>query len=227
MNSFHLVVARRLDRKPCIRPAPRIGFASSVAGNPTCMNASFRSQPPRPAASSGLFDPSGALQTAASRGETVEQVLDRNVAELLQELRVAFTGVQILFAFLLGMAFTQRFTLLQAFDLVVYTVALLSTAMATMLLIAPVSFHRIVFRRRQKAALVVVADRLLVIGLAMIVPAISCSVLLIIDLVLGRWAGILCGSVIALVGLLTWYVLPLAIRRGRHGVTGSENHAPP
>jgi hypothetical protein len=204
-----------------------MGFASSVAGNPTCMSASLRSQPPGPTASSGLFDPSGALQTAASRGETVDQVLDRNVAELLQELRVAFTGVQILFAFLLGMAFTQRFTQLQTFDLAVYTVALLSTATATMLLIAPVSFHRIVFRRRQKAALVVVADRLLVIGLAMLVPAIGCSVLLIIDLVLGRWAGIVCGSVIALIGLLTWYVLPLVIRRGGHGVTDPENDALP
>jgi len=198
-----------------------MGFASSVAGNLTCMKASLRSKPPEPTASSGLFDPSGALQTAASRGETVDQVLDRNVAELLQELRVAFTGVQILFAF------PQRFTLLRAFDLAVYTVALLSSAMATMLLIAPVSFHRIVFRRRQKAALVVVADRLLVIGLAMLVPAISCSVLLIIDLVLGRWAGIVCGSVTALIGLLTWYVLPLAIRRGGHGVTDPEHHARP
>src|SRR5688572_27389252 len=107
------------------------------------MKASLRLQPPWPTASSGLFDPSRALQTAESRGETVDQVLDRNVAELLQELRVAFTGVQILFAFLLGMAFTQRFTQLQAFDLAVYTVALLSTATATMLLIAPVSLHRI------------------------------------------------------------------------------------
>jgi hypothetical protein len=198
-----------------------------MAGNPGRMKASLRSQPPWPTASIRLFDPSGVQQTAASRGETVDQVLDRNVAELLQELRVAFTGVQILFAFLLGMAFTQRFTQLQDFGLVVYTVALLSTAMATMLLIAPVSFHRIVFRRRQKAALVVVADRLLVIGLAMLVPAISCSVLLIIDVVLGRWAGVVCGLVIALIGLLTWYVLPLAIRRGGHGVTDPENDARP
>ena len=201
-----------------------MGFASPVAGNPTRMSASLRSQPSGPTASSGLFDPSGALQTAASRGETVDQVLDRNVAELLQELRVAFTGVQILFAFLLGMAFTQRFTQLQTFDLAVYTVALLSTATATMLLIAPVSFHRIVFRRRQKAALVVVADRLLVIGLAMLVPAISCSVLLIIDVGLGRWAGIVSGSVIALIGLLTWYALPLAIRRSGHGVLPHHRH---
>src|SRR5215218_2425503 len=171
------------------------------------------------------FDHTPAQQAADSRGETLEQLLDRNLAELLQELRVAFTGVQILFAFLLSMAFTPRFTELDGFDIAVYVVALLSTALATMVLIAPVSFHRIVFRRRQKAALVVVADRLLMVGMALLIPAISSSVLLVLDVVLGRWAGIVCGSVIALIGLLTWYVLPLAIRRGGRGVT--ENDAPP
>ena len=90
-------------------------------------------------------------------------------------------------AFLLSLAFTQRFEELDGFDLSIYTVALLSTALATMVLIAPVSFHRIVFRRRQKAALVVVADRLLIVGLALLVPAICSAVLLILDVVLGRW----------------------------------------
>jgi hypothetical protein len=115
----------------------------------------------------------------------MEQLLDRNLAELLQELRVAFTGVQILFAFLLSLAFAQRFTELDGFDTAVYTVALLSTALATMVLIAPVSFHRIVFRRGQKAALVVAADRQAILGSALT----------------------------AAVGLGTWYVLPLVIRR--------------
>src|SRR3954465_8701888 len=103
-----------------------------------------------PVAGLGRLDPTAAIRTAEERGETVDQVLDRNVSELLQELRVAFTGVQILFAFLLGLAFTQRFSHLSGFDLGVYTVALMSTAVATMIFLAPVSFHRIVFRRRQK-----------------------------------------------------------------------------
>src|SRR3712207_8072213 len=77
----------------------------------------------------------------------LDQVLNRNLNELLQELRVAFTGVQIMFAFLLGLAFTQRFTELDGFGVTVYTVALLTTASATMLLLAPVSFHRIVDRK--------------------------------------------------------------------------------
>ena len=172
-------------------------------------------------------DASRALQTAESRGETVDQVLDRNVAELLQELRVAFTGVQILFGFLLSLAFTQRFGELDGFDLTIYTVALLCTALATMLLMAPVSFHRLVFRRRQKAALVVVADRLLIVGLALLVPAIGCAVLLIVDVVLGRWMGIVCGSLTALVGLLTWYALPLAARRSGKGVADPEDDGHP
>jgi hypothetical protein len=172
----------------------------------------------------GRFDPTAAVRAAESRGETLDQVLDRNVAELLQELRVAFTGVQILFAFLLSLAFTQRFADLGTVDLAVYTVALMSTALATMLFIAPVSFHRIVFRRRQKFALVIVADRLLVVGLALLIPAISSAVLLIMDVVLGRWQAILGSSLTASVGVLTWYVLPLALRRSGQGVVPPRHH---
>jgi hypothetical protein len=165
------------------------------------------------------FDQAAAMRSARSRGEPLDQLLDRNLAELLQELRVAITGVQILFAFLLGMAFTQRFTTLDGFDLTVYTLALLSTALATIVLIAPVSFHRLVFRRRQKAALIMVADRLLMVGLALLVLAISSAVLLILDVVLGRWPGVVGGCVIAGVGGATWYVLPVWARRTRLGLT--------
>src|SRR4051795_8685294 len=161
----------------------------------------------------GRLDPTAAIRAAEERGETVDQVLDRNVNELLQELRVAFTGVQILFAFLLSLAFTQRFQELDDYQLTLYTIALMSTALATVVLIAPVSFHRIIFRRRQKAALVLVADRLLMVGLAMLVPAICSALLLILDVALGRWQAILGSSATAVVGLATWYALPLAIRR--------------
>jgi hypothetical protein len=180
------------------------------------------SGPPEPAGG-GLFDAAATVRSAESRGETVDQVLDRNVAELLQELRVAFTGVQILFAFLLSLAFTQRFEDLDAFDLVFYTTALMTTALATLVLIAPVSFHRLVFRRRQKAALVVVADRLLLVGLALLIPAISSAVLLILDVALGRGPAIVGASVTVLVGVLTWYALPLFIRRSGHGVIAPQH----
>jgi hypothetical protein len=182
----------------------------SVDGRPRGSN--LQSDPGVPVAGRRTH-PAGVLRTAESRGETVDQVLDRNVAELLQELRVAFTGVQILFAFLLGLAFTQRFSDLDGFQIAVYTVALMSSALATMVLIAPVSFHRLVFRRRQKAVLVAFADRLLLIGLAILVPAMSSAVLLVVDVVLGRWQGVLAASLTALVALLTWYVLPLSARQ--------------
>jgi Family of unknown function (DUF6328) len=172
----------------------------------------------------GLLDAARAARTAESRGETVDQVLDRNVAELLQELRVAFTGVQILFAFLLSLAFTGRFEELGGFDLAVYTTALMSTALATLLLIAPVSFHRLVFRRRQKAALVAVADRLLIVGLALLMLAIGSSVLLILDVALGRGPAVVGSSVTVVVGVLTWYALPLVIRHSGHGVTTHHRH---
>ncbi|CAA9213478.1 MAG: hypothetical protein AVDCRST_MAG57-202 [uncultured Blastococcus sp.] len=170
------------------------------------------------------FAATAAVISAESRGETVDQVLDRNVAELLQELRVAFTGVQILFAFLLSLAFTQRFQELDGVDLAVYVTALMCTALATMVLIAPVSFHRLVFRRRQKAALVVVADRLLMAGLALLIPAITSSVLLILSVAVGRWFAIAGASLTAAVALLTWYALPVAIRRSGHGIVPPHPH---
>jgi hypothetical protein len=154
-----------------------------------------------------------AERTARLRGETLDQVLDRNVAELLQELRVSITGVQVLFAFLLGLAFTARFGDLDAADRTVYTVALMASALATLVLIAPVPFHRLLFRRRQKAALVVFGSRFLLAGLALLVLSITASVLLVLTVVLGRAAGVAGAAVVAVVGLVTWYVLPLRHRR--------------
>jgi hypothetical protein len=172
------------------------------------------------------FDPAAAVLTARARGETVHQVLDRNLGELLQELRVAITGVQILFAFLLGLAFTARFATLGGFEIGLYTVALMSTALATIVLIAPVSFHRLVFRRRQKAALVAVADRLLLAGLGLLVLAISSAVLLILDVVLGRWQGLVGGALVALAGGLTWYALPIWARRCALGAAPDPEEDP-
>ena len=175
------------------------------------------------------FDPAAAERNARLRGEPLTQLLDRNLGELLQELRVAITGVQILFAFLLGLAFTQRFSRLGSFEFDVYTATLLVTALATIVLIAPVALHRLVFRRGQKAALVAVGDRLLLVGLGLLVTAISGAVLLILDVVLGRTAGIVGGAGTAAVGLLTWYALPVWVRRTGFGRAVDEplDGAPP
>ncbi|MGY1741381.1 MULTISPECIES: DUF6328 family protein [unclassified Blastococcus] len=182
----------------------------------------------------GRFDGSAARRSADARGETLDQLLDRNLNELLQELRVAITGVQVLFAFLLGLAFTQRFAEIDGFGVTVYTVTLLTTALATVLLIAPVSFHRLVFRRRQKGAIVHVANVLLQAGLAMLVVAISTGTMLVLDVALNRAVAIASGGLVLLTGALTWYALPLWARRPRFpdgpgdtGPTSTPREDPP
>lgn len=158
-----------------------------------------------------------AATSADARGETRDEVLDRNVNELLQELRVVLTGVQILFAFLLTLAFTGPFDDLDAFGTTVYTVTLLSTASATVLLIAPVSFHRTLFRLRRKEELVGYAGRALVLGLGLLAVGISSAVLLVLDVALGRVPAIAgCGFLVGL-ATVSWYVLPLRARRRSTG----------
>jgi len=140
--------------------------------------------------------------------------LDRNFEELLQELRVAQTGVQILFAFLLGVAFTRPF---QASDEVshrVFTVTLVLCALATALLIAPVAVHRLVFGQRRKASLIRVGSVLATTGLFVLATAIAGALLLALDAVLARTTAIAVTSGVGLVFILLWIVLPLVVRRG-------------
>jgi uncharacterized protein DUF6328 len=154
----------------------------------------------------------GLEQAAKARGETPAQVLDRNLSELLQELRVVLTGVQILFAFLLTLAFTADLDERGAFATTVYTITLMSTACATVVLIAPVSFHRTVFRRGRKEQLVAFADRAMSVGLALLLVGMTSAVLLVLDVVLGRWVAVVGCSVVVLLGAVTWYALPLRQR---------------
>jgi hypothetical protein len=154
--------------------------------------------------------------SARDRGESPAEVLDRNVDELLQETRVATAGVQFLFAFLLTLPFAQRFQELTAFHRDVYTVTLLSTACAAIVLIAPVSFHRVLFRQHEKAAVVAFADRALLVGLVLLLTGIASAVLLVLDVVLGRTAGVIGCASVALLGVAVWFVLP-GVRRARSG----------
>jgi Family of unknown function (DUF6328) len=151
--------------------------------------------------------------TARVRGETPHQVLDRNLNELLQELRVVLTGVQILFAFLLALAFTARIPEMGTFPVAVYALTLLSTACAAVLLIAPVSYHRTLFRLQRKEQLVAFTDRALQLGLALLLIAITSALLLVLDVVLGRSAAVVGCSAVVVLGLVSWYALPLAQRR--------------
>lgn len=149
---------------------------------------------------------------ADGRNETGYQRLDRNYGELLQELRVAQVGVQILFASLLTVVFNQRFTTISSLQRGTYVVTLLAAACAVALLVGPVAFHRIVFRHNQKDDLVRVSHRLALGGLACLAVAIVGAVLFILEEVLGQTPALWYGAGVAAVFLVLWVVIPVVSR---------------
>lgn len=149
---------------------------------------------------------------ADRRNETRYQRLDRNYGELLQELRVAQVGVQILFASLLTVVFNQRFTTISSLQRGTYVVTLLAAACAVALLVGPVAFHRIVFRHNQKDDLVRVSHRLALGGLACLAVAIVGAVLFILEEVLGQTAAFWYSAGLAAFFLVLWVVVPVVAR---------------
>jgi hypothetical protein len=148
------------------------------------------------------------------REETSGARLDRNFGDLLQELRVAETGVQILFAFLLSIAFQQRFATISDVQADIYLASLVSSSLAAVLFIAPVALHRFVFRQHQKDDLVRVTAKLAGLGLVFLALAMLGAVVLIVDVVAGPTAATVLGSVSGLCFVGFWLVLPWS-RRGR------------
>jgi hypothetical protein len=147
--------------------------------------------------------------------ESEAERLDRNYGELLQELRVAQTGVQILFAFLLGIAFQQQFQKIQDYQRDIYLVTLTSSACAATLLIAPVAIHRMLFRRHQKNELVIMTARLAAAGLVFLAIAILTALLFVVDAVSNLTTAIIISGFVAVLLASMWYALPLSFRR-RH-----------
>ncbi|MFD7504380.1 DUF6328 family protein [Streptomyces sp. NPDC059850] len=146
------------------------------------------------------------------RRETALERDDRNFAELLQELRVTQTGVQILFAFLLTLAFTDRFASLDAVQRGTYVSTLLLAVVAAALFTAPAALHRALFRRGAKRRVVDVSGKLATAGLCVLTMAFTGAVLLVVDVVLGRAAGIAAASGTFAVCCGLWGVLPRWIR---------------
>jgi len=142
------------------------------------------------------------------RNETEKQRWDRNFGDLLQELRVAQTGVQILFAFLLTMPFSAGFSKTTQFQQNVYLVALGAAAFAAAMIISPVAFHRALFRQGRKPELVQYAHRMATGGLAFTLIAMVASVLLITDYLLSFPAAMVLTVVAAVVFLTFWAAVP-------------------
>jgi len=155
----------------------------------------------------------GAGEPPDRREESQAQRDDRNLGELLQELRVAGLGVQVLFGFLLSLPFTNRFARLSTAQRDLYLATLVLAAVATALLVGPVAYHRLVFRQGQKERLVRAASVMAIGGLAAVALAVSAAVLLVTSYVGGGLAAGLITAFVACLFSLLWFVFPLARRR--------------
>jgi hypothetical protein len=162
---------------------------------------------------------------AGARGETPLQRTDRAYGEILQEVRVAQTGVQILFAFLLTLAFTSRFATITHFQRNIYVLTIMLCAGATALLIAPAAFHRMVYRRRLKQRLVHVANQLALSGLVLLLLAMVSALLLILDVAIGLGPALVL-AVGALGWFVTWWIVVPVWNRVRHQTCGDGADAP-
>ena len=147
------------------------------------------------------------------RDETEMERNDRNWTEILQELRVIQTGTQILTGFLLTLAFQQRFTDLDAYQVDTYLALVIVAVLATSLALTPVALHRTLFRRRAKGTIVRIANRLLKATLAAVGLTLTGTAMLIFDVVVGRSAGLIAGIGALLVVSIAWVALPTIVRR--------------
>lgn len=149
------------------------------------------------------------------RDESDWERADRNLDELLGELRVALPGVQVLFAFLLVVPFNQRFAQVTDFQEKLYFVTLLLTAGASAFLIAPTIHHRLEFRHQDKEYIVVVANRLAIVGTILLALAMTGAIMLVTDVLFSAATAVIAASAVALLFALLWYGLPLRRLRRR------------
>jgi hypothetical protein len=151
------------------------------------------------------------------RNETPPQRLDRNATELVQEMRVAAVGIQVLLAFLLVVPFQTGWKHVTSFDRYEYFVTLVAIAIATALLIAPSIHHRILFREREKAYVVDVGNRLVIIAAAFLTVGFTGIFVLLSHVLFGGVVATVTGALTAVTISAMWFVLPLHhLRRARH-----------
>jgi hypothetical protein len=150
----------------------------------------------------------------SGREETEEERADRNLSDLLQELRVALPGVQVLFAFLLTVPFTNRFSDLNAFQEKLYFGVLIAVALATVLLVAPTVGHRILFRRQQKEYIVTISNNLSLVGMFLLAVSMCGAIALISDFLFGGTTAIISTIVMAAAFAGFWFTGPI-VRRAK------------
>jgi cobalamin synthase len=138
-----------------------------------------------------------------------ESKRDRQMIELLNELRIALPGVQILFAFLLTVPFSARFNELTGFQRNVYYITLIATGLSAACLIAPSAAHRLRFHQRERAWIIESANQQLIAGLVFLAIALGCSVLLITDMMFDGARVWIYTGVLVLVVVSLWFLRPL------------------
>lgn len=154
---------------------------------------------------------------AEHTGETRNEQLTRNVGELLQELRVAQAGVQILFGFLLSVVFTDRFHDASGFEKSLHLAAVVLAVAATALLTAPAAWHRLLFRTGSRERILTVGNRLVLVGLVCLALAITSTVALIAKVVYGGAAMVVMAVLsVSLFGVL-WFVMPFRLNPRENG----------
>ncbi|WP_158843632.1 DUF6328 family protein [Saccharothrix deserti] len=146
--------------------------------------------------------------------ESHQRRLARNLNELLQELRVAQAGVQILFGFLLSIAFTERYAAADYYIRVTHLITILFAACSVALLTAPAAWHRLLFRRGRREDVIEVANRFAIIGLACLAVAMIGTILMLGEVIVGGWVAIALGVFAAVLFGMLWFVLPWR-ERGR------------
>lgn len=144
--------------------------------------------------------------------ESEQRQLARNLGELLQELRVAQAGVQILFGFLLSIAFTDRYARAGAYIQTTHFITVLFATAATALLTAPAAWHRILFRQGRRERIIDAASKMAIAGLVCLAVAMTGTVLMISEVVLGGWLPILVAILVAAGFTVLWIVLPFRER---------------
>jgi len=146
-------------------------------------------------------------------GENRNEQLARNVGEMLQELRVAQAGVQILFGFLLSVVFTGRFQAASEFEKALHLTAVLLAVAATVLLTAPAAWHRLLFRTGSRERILNVGNRFVLAGLVCLAAAVTATVTLIANVVYGAGAMVAVLVATALLFAVLWFVIPRFLRQ--------------
>jgi hypothetical protein len=157
--------------------------------------------------------PEGIRRTEGGRMETEEERADRNLSDLLQELRVALPGVQVLFAFLLTVPFSQRFKELSTFQEWLYFAVMITVALATVMLVAPTAGHRILFRRQQKEFIVTLSNKLALLGLLLLAIAMTGAIALISDFIFGATTAVISTVVMGAAFSGFWFFGPIRRRQ--------------